>query len=260
MTDALGDRMKLYEQAEAGRAALPLLPVCLRLDGRSFSAWTRGLQRPFDPRLSALMIEVTTKLVEETGALVGYTQSDEISLVLYSDDPKSELWFAGKLQKLTSVAASFATAHFNARVPALLPERSGRLACFDCRAWTVPSLEEAANVLVWREVDATKNSVSMAAREFYSHRALHGHGRADEPTFFDAHKDGADCVVLRVKDGLKLRYATLERVAGSRVLGTQAQWVLRRLDWLLPQEGRDPASVPAVTFWRPRMRLATLKL
>jgi hypothetical protein len=68
-----------------------------------------------------------------------------------------------------------------------------------------------------------------------------------ESTVFDAHKDGADCVVLRVKDGLKLRYATLERIAGSRVLGTQATWVLRRLDWLLPQEGRDPDSVPAVT-------------
>lgn len=66
-------------------------------------------------------------------------------------------------------------------------------------------------------------------------------------SLFDADKDGRDCVVLRCKGGLRLRYATLERVAGSKVLGTQAHWVLRRLDWLLPQEGRDPSFVPAVT-------------
>jgi len=64
---------------------------------------------------------------------------------------------------------------------------------------------------------------------------------------FDVQPDGQDCVVLRLKTGLKLRYATLERVAGSKVLCTTAHWVLRRLDWLLPQEGRDPAFTPAVT-------------
>ena len=76
--DELGDRMKLYEQAEAGRRVTPLLPICIRLDGRGFSQWTRGLARPFDARLSDLMVETTRKLVEETGALVGFTQSDEI--------------------------------------------------------------------------------------------------------------------------------------------------------------------------------------
>lgn len=66
-------------------------------------------------------------------------------------------------------------------------------------------------------------------------------------TFFEEHREGRDCVVLRCKGGTGLKYATLERVAGSKVLGTEAHWVVRRLDWLLPQEGRDPRNNPATT-------------
>lgn len=179
MKDDLGDRMKLYEQAEAGRMATPLLPVCIRLDGKGFSQWTRGLNHPYDERLSRLMVEVTQGLVKTTGALVGYTQSDEISLVLYSDDVKSDLYFHGKFQKLASVCAAQATALFNAGVPGAIPEKEGLLALFDCRVWTVPTLGEAANVFLWRELDATKNSVSMAARSVYSHKALQNKSRSD---------------------------------------------------------------------------------
>lgn len=172
MNDALGDRMKSYEQVEAGRRGMAQLPLCVRLDGKNFSAWTRGLARPFDARLSAVMVEVTKKLVEATGACVGYTQSDEISLVLYSPDPKSELWFGGKFQKITSVTAAIATAEFAEQVRLHIPERVGRSALFDSRAWNVPTLAEAANTLLWRELDATKNSISMAARCYYSHAQL----------------------------------------------------------------------------------------
>ena len=70
---------------------------------------------------------------------------------------------------------------------------------------------------------------------------------AKPSTFFEEHREGRDCVILRCKEGINLKYATLERVAGSKVLGTPAHWVVRRLDWLLPQEGRDPRNVPATT-------------
>jgi tRNA(His) 5'-end guanylyltransferase len=174
VADDLGDRMKAYEQAEAGRAGLPGMPVCVRLDGKGFSRWTRSLARPFDPRLTALMIDTTLALVAESGAVAGYTQSDEISLILHAKSAKEELYHGGKFQKLASVLASVATAHFNAKVwPGMPP------AIFDARAWAVPSLDEAANVLFWREIDATKNSVSMAAREHYSHKALLGLKRAE---------------------------------------------------------------------------------
>src|SRR5690606_26266119 len=78
----------------------------------------------------------------------------------------------GRVQKLTSILAAMATAKFNALLPERIPERAGKLALFDCRVWTVPSREEAANVFLWRERDAIKNSVSMAARHYYSHAQL----------------------------------------------------------------------------------------
>ena len=174
MTDrtALGDRMKAYERREAGRRLLPLVPLCVRLDGKRFSRWTHGLARPYDPRLSRLMIDTTRRLVDETAAVIGYTQSDEISLVLFSDDPKRQLFLDGRVQKLVSVLASIATATFNQLAHDALPERRGRPAIFDARAWSVPTKAEAVNVLLWRERDATKNSLSMAAREHYPHEQL----------------------------------------------------------------------------------------
>ena len=168
----LAERMKLYERAEAGRRFLPLLPICARIDGKRFSAWTKGLERPYDRRLSELMIAVTTALVEETQAVIGYTQSDEISLVFHSEDLARQTFLDGRVLKLASILASMATAHFNAGLATRLPERSDRPAIFDCRVWTVPTREEAANVLLWRERDASKNSLSMAARAHYPHQRL----------------------------------------------------------------------------------------
>jgi tRNA(His) 5'-end guanylyltransferase len=119
-----------------------------------------------------LMQEVTMFLVEETNAKIGYTQSDEISLVLYSDNYNSQTYFNGKIQKLVSVIASITTAKFNELKPKYLPEKANRLAYFDCRAWQSPTLEESANNILWREKDATKNAISMAAQHYYSHKEL----------------------------------------------------------------------------------------
>lgn len=176
MNDDLGDRMKLYEQMEASRKSMPGLPVMMRLDGKAFHSYTKGLQRPYDENLSKLMVETTRFLVEETHAKIAYTQSDEISLVLYADPSnlRSILPFNGKYQKLVSVLASMATAKFNALVPLYLQQKKDDLAFFDCRVWQVPSQEEAANCFLWREFDCNKNSISMAAQHYYSHKELHG--------------------------------------------------------------------------------------
>ncbi len=180
MTDGLGDRMKRYEAAEAGRRLMPLLPVLARLDGRGFHSFVRGLDRPFDARLSHLMIDTATALVRETNATIGYTQSDEITLAWVADGPDSQTLFDGRTQKLTSVLAALGTAHFHRRLPAFLPpEYAARVPVFDCRVWNVPTLDEAANVFLWRELDATKNSVAMAARAYYAHSAVHGKNRAE---------------------------------------------------------------------------------
>ncbi len=153
---------------------MPGLPIMVRLDGKAFHTFTRGLERPYDKRLSDLMVDTTKFLVEQSNACVGYTQSDEISLCLYTDNPNTEPYFGGRIQKLTSVLSSMATAYFNRNLALAIPEKADKYAYFDCRVWNVPSLVEAANVFVWRELDATKNAVSMAASYYYSATALHG--------------------------------------------------------------------------------------
>jgi tRNA(His) guanylyltransferase len=170
--DALGDRMKMYEGMETERRSMPRLPLMVRIDGKGFSKWTRGLQYPFDPRLESLRVATTKHLVREMGAVVGYCQSDEITLAMWAQCQKTSLYCQGKFQKVVSHAASITTAVFNSLVPQYLPEKVGTPAMFDARAWCVPSLEEAANVLLWREQDASKNSVSMAARSVYSHSQI----------------------------------------------------------------------------------------
>lgn len=191
MTDktALGDRMKLYERHEAGRRFMPLLPICARIDGKRFSRFTAGLARPYDERLSQMMVEVTQYLVEHSHARVGYTQSDEISLLFYAESSGQQVFLDGRVQKMTSILAAMATAKFNALVPERLPERAGRIALFDCRVWTVPNQQEAANVFLWREQDASKNSISMAARHYYSHAQLD-------------HKDGAEMHEMLFRKGV----------------------------------------------------------
>lgn len=176
MNDDFGDRMKLLEQAEAGRRLMPLLPIIARLDGKGFSKYTRNLERPYDKALSDCMIDATKHLVEEVdGAKLGYTQSDEISLVIHSETYEKQVFFDAKVQKLTSVLSSMLTGIFNDLARDL--RDSGRVpgrAVFDCRVWSVPTRWEAANAILWREQDATKNSISMAASHYYSHKALMG--------------------------------------------------------------------------------------
>ena len=177
-------RMKEYERLFTSQRAMPQLPTFCRIDGKAFHSWTSDLKRPYDERLSKLFIDTTRFLLEETGARIGYTQSDEITLCFWFEDYKSQIFFDGKIHKLNSVIASLATGFFNQCVQhhselstkgALkTPFSCGRsLAFFDCRTWQVPNLDEAANVFLWREQDATRNSIAMAAQSVYSHKELH---------------------------------------------------------------------------------------
>jgi tRNA(His) guanylyltransferase len=172
--DGLGDRCKQFEMAEAGRRALRGIPLLARLDGRAFHTFTRDLRRPYDEAMSRCMIETTRTLVREATALVGYTQSDEITLAWYepSQSP-SDYGFDGRFQKLASVLAGMASVRFFQLLLEHLPAKAGELPHFDCRIWQVPTLEDAADVFIWREDDATKNSITMAARAVYSDRELH---------------------------------------------------------------------------------------
>lgn len=168
---AQGDKHKRFEARETGRIAMPGLPLLARLDGRSFHSYTKGLERPFDLRMSQCMLETTKCLVENTHASVGYTQSDEISL-LWIPTP-GEFFFDGKYQKLCSVLSGMASVTFYKASLQQLPEKSHCSPHFDCRIWQVPTLAEACEVFVWREDDAVRNSISMLASSVFSVRELH---------------------------------------------------------------------------------------
>lgn len=201
--DSLGDRMKEnYE--DRTRILLPRRTnIIIRIDGKAFHSYTKGLDRPIDNGLTEDM-NLTTKYLCENiqGAKFGYVQSDEISIWTTDyDDLQTDAWFDNNLQKMCSISASLATAKFNQLrlfrsfdeiENFALNERKEdpdasiwtgfgservakiKLATFDARVFIVPELEEVVNYFVWRQQDATRNSISMAAQSSFSHKQLQG--------------------------------------------------------------------------------------
>jgi tRNA(His) guanylyltransferase len=170
--DSLGDRMKLYEAAH--RIALPRrMPVIVRVDGKGFHRWTRTCQRPFDVNLCAVMNHAAMALCEEIqGAKVAYVQSDEISVLVHGyETHESQPWFDNQLQKIVSVSAAIAAATVTREAPEALGIHQP--AYFDARAFVVPEAD-VTNYFLWRQQDATRNSIQMLARSLASHNECDG--------------------------------------------------------------------------------------
>lgn len=170
-TDSLGDRMKRYESITQTKL-MNRTPVIIRLDGKAFHTFTRGLQKPFDIHLNSAMVVTMENLCANIqGAVLGYTQSDEISILLQDwASFETDGWYDYKIQKMVSVAASIATATFNA---AFTHPVKDILALFDARIFNVP-FEEVNNYFVWRQQDATRNSINSLAQSLFSHKELQG--------------------------------------------------------------------------------------
>ena len=147
---------------------IPTLPVIIRLDGNNFHNWTKGLNRPFDDGFINLMIDTTKFLTKETNAIISYTQSDEITLILYSDNRKSAIYHEGKKQKILSKLTGSCVNYFNDNRKKYLPNHN-KLANFDCRVYQTPTLNDAALQLLWRENDATRNSILSLAQSLFPH-------------------------------------------------------------------------------------------
>lgn len=176
MRDELGDIIKeLYESPESSRAVNRHGPLILRLDGRAFSSFTRGMEKPVDGRLSDAMIATASHLVEHFKAHIGYTQSDEITLVFVNESELSEYPFAGKYQKLCSVAAGLASVKF----ALAFPDHAHKLPHFDCRAFGVPNMETAYDVLRWREKDARRNAVLSLGQRIIGKKKIIGMATRD---------------------------------------------------------------------------------
>lgn len=208
-SDEFGNRMKAYEAVETARKFDHALPIYARIDGRAFSTFTLGMERPFDQRLTTAMIDTTKYLVHKMHAKIGYTQSDEISLVWLADEPESDVIFSGKIQKMCSVLASMSAAKFATAIP---PHWQDRHPHFDARVFQLPSQEEAANVFLWRAMDARKNAISMVAQNNFSHKALYG---KDQKTMLAMLAEkGVDFEVLPIsfRRGTFIRRETVERL------------------------------------------------
>ncbi len=133
--------------------------IIVRLDGKAFHKFTRDFEKPFDTKLGKLMQQTTEHLMSELPAVIGYTQSDEITLVFLPYDD----FFARRLQKICSVSSSIATAFFNRFISKLWPEKAKTFAYFDSRVFGLP-VHKLYNYFQWREDDAYKNAVTNAAR------------------------------------------------------------------------------------------------
>lgn len=200
----LGDRMKNNYENITRYYLTRRMPVIIRVDGRSFHTFTRGFKKPFDDILVSTMQDTMKYLCENIqGCVLGYTQSDEISLVLTDyAELTTDAWFGNNLQKMCSVSASMATLAFNkffsGRVQEfmydccdefgddVLPEKQNdyelahnvyfkkfNAAMFDSRVFTIPK-EEVCNYLIWRQQDSTRNSIQSVGQANFSQKELHG--------------------------------------------------------------------------------------
>lgn len=194
-TSALAKRMKKYE-AVPKNTLMRRTPVIIRVDGRAFHTFTKGFQKPFDDVLMRVMQDTMKYLCENIqGCVFGYTQSDEITLILIDYKKlNSEAWFDYEVQKMRSIVASMATMAFNRffmyeyeefnrwiyegsptdedkRLNDVYYNAMCKGAMFDARAFNLPK-EEVTNNIYWRQLDASRNSIQMVGQANFSHREL----------------------------------------------------------------------------------------
>jgi len=200
----LGDRMKSYEK-DSEKVYSKKDNIVVRIDGHKFSEFTSEFKKPFDDVFGISMINATKDLVERFECSLGYTQSDEITLIIPSidvmdrstrkslskkekyNDLKLENWthiLGGREQKLVSLISSAITIRFNFHLEKELLKVKGEedyvkkitkklwTAEFDVRIFPVPNKEELLNSILWRCRDAEKNSVSNTAIKSISHKSL----------------------------------------------------------------------------------------
>lgn len=188
--DSLGMRMKEYE-AVSNIKVTRRMPLVMRFDGCSFHSFTKGFQKPFDDILMKTMQQTMEALCKDIqGCVFGYTQSDEITLILVDYKTlETSAWFDNKVQKMCSVGASKASRYFNKffidNVGLAMADPTNKdvdfskytkkffTADFDCRVFNVPK-EDVCNCVIWRQKDAERNSIQMLAQSMYKYKELLG--------------------------------------------------------------------------------------
>lgn len=260
--DELGKRMKTYYEQIPQTKLMRRTPVAIRIDGKAFHTFTRNFDKPFDEILVNSMYDTMKYLCENIqGCVLGYTQSDEITLILVDYKKlNSSAWFDYEVQKMCSIAASMATMAFNKyfyqealewynkmKPIALADEQAvvARLqvykqaaekgAMFDARCFNIPK-EEVTNLLYWRQVDAARNSIQMVARAYFSHAECQNKNTTDlQEMLFQKHGINWNDYPVNLKRG-----ACCSKVWNFKNgEGMRSEW---RVDYNIPMfknEGRD---------------------
>ena len=258
--DGLGDRMKNNYENRAKTYLLRRTPVIIRLDGKAFHTFTRGFAKPFDARLMTAMQETTLELCKNIqGCVFGYTQSDEITLVLVDYNTiDTDAWFDYSVEKMCSVAASMCTLYFNRIFTKIASDfikehehqakdkenlgdvaeqiekvlksymraiKTGAL--FDARCFNVPE-SELLNVILWRQNDASRNSISSLAQAYFSPKELHG-------------KNGSQMQdMLMEKYGINWNNLSIPEKRGTAIIKNgEGDWVIDEEMPILRGEGRE---------------------
>lgn len=186
----------------------------IRVDGKAFHTYTRGLKEPFDDEMMRDMDDTAISLCKQIqGSKFAFVQSDEISILLTDfDEINTDAWFDGNIQKMASVSASLATGWFNAMRHArdISPDK---IAFFDARVFTIPSKIEVENYFIWRQQDTTRNSIQSVAQSLYSHKQLEG-------------KNGNDLQEMIHAKGLNWNDLEPKYKRGRMIVKTEAGWLM----------------------------------
>lgn len=259
--DDLGIRMKEFYESVPKTRLVRRMPVAVRIDGKTFHTFTRGFNKPFDDILIKSMQETTKYLCENIqGCVLGYTQSDEITLILVDYQKlTSSAWFDYEVQKMCSISASMATMAFNKFFYENVFQYNGMAsvdmsnkkypyketyakavkkgAMFDARCFNIPK-EEVANLIYWRQLDATRNSIQMVGQANFSHKELQNKSCNDIQDMlmtqkginwndFPVHKKRGTCII---KTNKKEKTFTEDIGDNGDILGTimtiRSKWII----------------------------------
>lgn len=245
--DNLGDRMKSYE--DCYRTILPIrMPVILRIDGKAFHTYTRGCKRPVDDGLVECMNDTAIELCKKVqGCQIAYVQSDEISLLLTNyESVDTQSWFDNNLLKMVSISASIASVTFTQNSwkiwapktwdevdPSADPTSEcdfNKPAYFDSRAFVMPK-EDVCNYFLWRQQDATRNSVQMLARTLYSHKQLENKNNSElQELIFQKGINWNDCPVSQKRGRCIVKQVVVKEgfnpKTGEALPTQRSEWVV----------------------------------
>jgi tRNA(His) 5'-end guanylyltransferase len=243
--DSLGDRQKGYE--DAFRHHLPMrMPIMLRIDGKAFHSYLKGVKTPFHQGIVDCMNVTAKHLCEHIqGAQIAYVQSDEISILINNyKELNSQAWFQNNIQKMVSVAASMAGVIFTMNSDKIWGSEVSNVgsfgqpvyspiikpAFFDARAFVIPQ-DDVCNAFLWRQQDATRNSVQMLARSLYSHKECTDKNNSElQEMCFQKGVNWNDCPTSQKRGRCIVKSKSLKQgtnpKTGETFMAERSEWVV----------------------------------